>query len=81
MKLPRDVSSAALEKALHKSFGYVFSRQVGSHRRLTTQLCGTHHLTIPAHNPIKPGTLKAIIREVATHGKISDADALIKLDL
>jgi predicted RNA binding protein YcfA (HicA-like mRNA interferase family) len=47
MKLPRDLSAADLEKALRRAFGYQFARQVGSHRRLTTQTGGEHHLTIP----------------------------------
>lgn len=38
MKLPRDVAATALEKALTKAFGYQFSRQSGSHRRLTARL-------------------------------------------
>ena len=28
---------------------------------------GEHHLTVPAHDPLKPGTLRAILREVAEH--------------
>ena len=46
MKLPRDLSAADLEKALRRIFGYQFVRQLGSHRRLTTQTGGEHHLTL-----------------------------------
>ncbi len=81
MKLPRDVSGADLEKALRRSFGYGFTRQVGSHRRLTTQQEGEHHLTIPAHDPLKPGTLRAVLREVAAHYRMGDAAVLDRLDL
>ena len=67
MKLPRDLSAHDLEKALRRSFGYEFSRQSGSHRRHTIRTPqGEFHLTIPAHNPIKPGTLRAILGEVAS---------------
>ncbi|HNQ90385.1 MAG TPA: type II toxin-antitoxin system HicA family toxin [Verrucomicrobiota bacterium] len=52
MKLPRDVAAADLEKALRRAFGYEFTRQSGSHRRLTTQTGGEHHLTIPVHDPV-----------------------------
>lgn len=45
MKLPRDLSAADLEKALRRTFGYQFTRQSGSHRRLTTPTGGEHHLT------------------------------------
>lgn len=52
MKLPGDLAAADLEKALRKAFGYRFTRQSGSHRRLTTPTGGEHHLTIPARNPL-----------------------------
>jgi len=61
MKLPRDLSAADLEKALHRAFGYQFVRQLGSHRRLTTQTRGEHHLTIPNHDPLRPGTLRVVL--------------------
>ncbi|HEY9847426.1 MAG TPA: type II toxin-antitoxin system HicA family toxin, partial [Candidatus Caenarcaniphilales bacterium] len=66
MRLPRDLSSQNLIKAL-SCFGYVVDRQTGSHIRLTTEENGEHHLTIPAHDPIKIGTLNAILRDVASH--------------
>ena len=81
MKLPRDVASADLEKALRKAFGYQFNRQVGSHRRLTTQVGGQHHLTVPAHDPLKPGTLRAILGEVAAHHRQAVDEVLRQLDL
>lgn len=61
MKLPRDVSGQDLVKALRR-FGYEVSHQTGSHIRLTTQEQGEHHITIPAHNPLKVGTLNAILK-------------------
>ena len=81
MKLPRDVAAADLEKALRKAFGYQFTRQGGSHRRLTTHVGGEHHLTVPAHDPLKPGTLRAILGEVAAHHRETVNAVLRKLDL
>ena len=82
MKLPRDVSAGDLEKALRRNFDYHFSRQVGSHRRLTsTRSSSQHHLTIPAHDPLKPGTLRAILGEVAEHHGLSLEALLTKLKL
>ena len=66
MKIPRDLSGNDLIKAL-KSYGYIATRQTGSHIRLTTQQEGTHHVTIPNHSPIKIGTLSAIIADIALH--------------
>ena len=76
MKLPRDVSGADLAKALAR-LGYVTTRQAGSHVRLTIDKPAQHHITIPAHDPLKIGTLAAILNEVAVHLKI-DRDQLIK---
>jgi predicted RNA binding protein YcfA (HicA-like mRNA interferase family) len=70
MKLPRDVSGAELTKAL-KRLGYVETRQSGSHIRLTSSQDGEHHLTIPAHDPLKLGTLAAIVADIAQKMKIS----------
>jgi len=81
MKLPRDLSAGDLERALRRAFGYAFSRQAGSHRRMVTQTRGEHHLTIPAHDSLKPGTLRAILGEVAAHHRLTVEDVIRLLDL
>ncbi|MGI8582801.1 MAG: type II toxin-antitoxin system HicA family toxin [Chitinophagaceae bacterium] len=68
MRLPRDTSSTELIKLLQK-LGYQVSRQKGSHIRLTTIHQGEHHITIPNHDPIRLGTLSAIITDIANHFK------------
>jgi predicted RNA binding protein YcfA (HicA-like mRNA interferase family) len=69
MKLPRDIDARQLVKALAK-FGYVVTRQSGSHIRLTCAAPTPHSLTVPNHSPLKPGTLNAIPSDVATHHRI-----------
>jgi predicted RNA binding protein YcfA (HicA-like mRNA interferase family) len=81
MKVPRDLSTADLEKALRRAFGYEFVRQLGSHRRFTTRIGGEHHLTIPNHDPLRPGTLRAILGEVMTHHHLTLEQALQRLGL
>jgi predicted RNA binding protein YcfA (HicA-like mRNA interferase family) len=66
VKVPRDLSSTQLIRLL-SNFGYEITHQTGSHIRLTTQANGQHHITIPAHDPLKIGTLNAILRSVAEH--------------
>lgn len=78
MKLPRDISGQDLAKKL-KVFGYVVTRQSGSHIRLTTQAQGQHHVTVPAHDPLKVGTLSGILTEIAAHQKISREDVIHKI--
>jgi predicted RNA binding protein YcfA (HicA-like mRNA interferase family) len=80
VKLPRDISGVDLAKSLRR-LGYVQTRQTGSHMRLTTQVNGEHHVTVPAHDPLKPGTLKSILDAIAEHAKLTRSDLLQQLDL
>jgi predicted RNA binding protein YcfA (HicA-like mRNA interferase family) len=66
VRLPRDLSSRHLVRALG-ILGYHTTRETGSHLRLTTQLGGEHHVTIPDHDALRVGTLAAILDEVAEH--------------
>lgn len=67
MRLPRDISADKLIKSL-AFYGYVKTRQTGSHIRLSNISQGNeHHITIPQHQPIKVGTLSAIIKDIARH--------------
>lgn len=76
MRLPRDLTGAELVRRL-STLGYRQSRQTGSHVRVT---CGTprqHHVTIPLHDPLRVGTLAAILADVAeAHGM--DRDTLLE---
>ncbi len=77
-KLPRNLSGKALIKKLKKS-GYRPTRQVGSHIRLTTEINGIHHITIPDHSPIKVGTLSNILKDIAVHLEISKEELINRL--
>ena len=77
-RLPRDLSARDLVQALHR-LGYEVTRQTGSHLRLTTARGGEHHVTIPAHDPLKIGTLSSILRDVAAHHRLSRDDLLREL--
>ncbi len=78
MKLPRDVSGKDIVKLL-ENFGYFFVHQKGSHIKITTLQNGEHHLAIPNHNPIKIGTLNAILSQVANHFGITKEDVMKKI--
>ncbi|MBS4060596.1 MAG: type II toxin-antitoxin system HicA family toxin [Bacteroidetes bacterium] len=78
MKLPRNVDSQQLIKALQK-YNYQATRQTGSHIRLTTQQNGQHHITIPNHDPLRIGTLNTILTEVAQHLGISKQEVAERL--
>ncbi len=78
MKLPRDLSGQELVRQLAK-FGYSVTRQTGSHIRLTSQQGGEHHVTIPNHDPLRIGTLAAILTGIATHHGMSRDELLDRL--
>lgn len=78
MKLPRDLSGLDLARAL-SGIGYRITRQTGSHIRLTLEIPTQHHITIPAHDPLKVGTLSAILAEIAGHLKVSREELLKQL--
>ena len=65
MKLPRDLSGANLVQGLCKHYGYRRIHQEGSHIILETDQPSHHRISIPNHNPLRIGTLNAILRSVA----------------
>ena len=78
MKLPRDLSVKDLIKAL-SHLDYEVTRQTGSHVRLTTQRNGKHTITVPAQDPIKIGTLNAILRGISEHHGLSRNELIMVL--
>jgi predicted RNA binding protein YcfA (HicA-like mRNA interferase family) len=64
MRLPRDLTGAQLIRALGK-LGYVPTRQTGSHMRLSCESPAQHHVTVPLHDPLRIGTLAAILAAIA----------------
>ena len=78
MKLPRNLTGLELVKNL-EVLGYMVTRKTGSHIRITTLQNGEHHLTVPAHNPLKTGTLSVILSDVAKHFEITRDELLNRL--
>ena len=78
MRVPRDLSGSDLIKRL-AVLEYEVTRQTGSHVRLRTQRNGEHNITVPAHDPIKIGTLNSILRDVAVHFQITRDQLLERL--
>ncbi len=78
MKLPRDLSAEDLIQKL-KNLGYRETRQTGSHIRLTSAQKGEHHITIPNHNPLRVGTLSAILVDIGEHFSMTRDECIQKL--
>jgi predicted RNA binding protein YcfA (HicA-like mRNA interferase family) len=81
VRIPRQVSGQDLAHAL-RALGYERVRRDGSHIRLSTQLNGTHHVTVPNHKPLKLGTLLGgVLKPVAAHHRLTVEELLLKLGL
>jgi predicted RNA binding protein YcfA (HicA-like mRNA interferase family) len=79
MRLPRDTNAQQLVTALGR-LGYQMTRITGSHIRLTKEgTSGEYHITIPDHNPLRVGTLNAIVKEIAEQENMSRNELLTKL--
>lgn len=80
MRIPRDVNGQLLAERLRRH-GYSLTRQTGSHMRLSRNFgFEQQHLTIPAHKPLRVGTLRQILRDVATQLGCSIEELLASLD-
>lgn len=78
MKLPRDVSGIQLIKALER-LDYRVIRQTGSHVCLVCVACEEHHLTVPLHDPLRIGTLAAILTDVGARHRLSRDKLITRL--
>lgn len=78
MKLPGDLTDKELIKALEQ-MGYHVTRQTGNHVWLSYQKVGEHHVTVPLHNPLRVGTLAAILADVASYHKLTRDKLVLKL--
>ena len=65
MKLPRDLNGRQLAQTLIRHFGYREVNRVGSHIILETDSPKHHRVSNPDHDPLRIGTLNAILCSVA----------------
>jgi len=79
LKLPRDIGGEELAR-LPGKYGYVATRQTGSHLRLTSVHKGSqHHVTIPKHTSLTVGTLSSVINEVAFYLEMDRHSLIVSL--
>ena len=79
MKIPRDVSGAHFADALVRRWGYTRVHQVGSHIVLETSEPAHQRIVIPAHHPVRLGTLTSVLRSVARHKGVTRDDVIASL--
>ncbi len=79
MKIPRDLSGRDVVKALCRHWDYRQVHQEGSHIILQTDTPSHQRVPIPAHNPIRVGTLNSILRLVSAHKRVDKQAVLDSL--
>ena len=80
MRIPRDVNGQLLAERLRRH-GYLLTRQTGSHMRLSRSSDDQQqHLTSPAHKPLRVGTLRQILKDVASQLGCSIEELIGSLD-
>lgn len=79
MKVPRSLHGRVLADHLIRRWDYRESHQTGSHIVLRTETPSGQTLPIPAHKPLRTGTLSAILRMVSDHKRVSREDILKNL--
>ncbi len=77
-RLPRDLTGKELIAVLER-MGYRVTRQTGSHIRLSYSGTVPHHVTVPNHDPLRIGTLAAILADVAHRQGITRDELIAKL--
>jgi predicted RNA binding protein YcfA (HicA-like mRNA interferase family) len=78
MKLPRDLTGKKLIETLEK-MGYHATRHTGSYMRLPCGAMSQHTITVPRQDPLRIGTLAAILADMAVHHELARDDLIFKL--
>jgi len=76
MKTPRNLHGKELASVLVRKWSYSIVHQTGSHIILVTEQPAHHRISIPAHKPVRVGTLEDILKEVASHKGVTKDDIL-----
>lgn len=79
MKLPRNVHGRDLANHLIRRWDFRELRQTGSHIILRTEVPSGLSISIPAHKPLRLGTLSGLLDTIAAHKCISIESLLNKL--
>jgi predicted RNA binding protein YcfA (HicA-like mRNA interferase family) len=79
VKLPRDIAGRDLVRALIRNWDYREVNRVGSHIILQTETPTHHRVSVPDHDPLRIGTLTAILRSIARAKNVSREELIASL--
>ncbi len=79
MKIPRNLNGTDLAECLVRNWGYAVVHQTGSHIILRTESPTPQTVPVPAHKPLRIGTLNAILRQISVHKQVPREEILDSL--
>jgi predicted RNA binding protein YcfA (HicA-like mRNA interferase family) len=79
LKIPKDIYGRDFADHLIRHWEFVQTRQNGSHILLRTERPSGMTVSVPAHKPMRPGTLRQLIVDIAEHKSVALEEILRKL--
>jgi predicted RNA binding protein YcfA (HicA-like mRNA interferase family) len=76
VKIPRNVHGRDFANHLIRRWDFREIRQTGSHIILRTEKPSGRTISVPAHKPLRPGTFRDLINDVAEHKAATAEDVL-----
>jgi len=76
VKVPKDLYGRDFANHLIRRWSFRELRQTGSHIVLRTEVPSGYTVSIPAHKPMRPGTLRDAIVSIAAHKRVDRSDIL-----
>jgi len=79
VRIPRDLYGRDFANHLVRRWAFRELRQTGSHIILRTEEPSGLTVSVPAHRPLRVGTLAGLLEEIANHKNVSTETILHKL--
>jgi predicted RNA binding protein YcfA (HicA-like mRNA interferase family) len=79
VKVPKNVHGRDFANHLIRRWAFRELRQTGSHIILRTEQPSGLTVSVPAHKPLRAGTLRGLIDTIAEHKKVATEELLCDL--
>ena len=76
MRVPKDLYGRDFANHLIRKWAFRELRQTGSHIILRTEVPTGYTVSVPAHKPLRPGTLRDMISAIADHKQVDRSEIL-----
>jgi predicted RNA binding protein YcfA (HicA-like mRNA interferase family) len=76
VRVPKDLYGRDFANHLIRKWAFRELRQTGSHIILRTEIPTRYTVSVPAHKPLRPGTLREMISAIADHKQMDRSEIL-----